>query len=106
MEPPLAKGRGAQINPPNRFGGPWYEADLEQVEHDQEYLDSLRHPPTEYIPDNSKTIVTENNSPDVGFRYSINPYRGWRMAALIVTLGPATSIWAGTPVWTSRPRYW
>jgi DNA repair photolyase len=76
MDQPLAKGRGSQINPPNRFGGPWYEADLEHVEHDKDYLDSLRNRPTEYIPDNSKSIVTENNSPDVGFRFSINPYRG------------------------------
>src|SRR5271154_6966219 len=76
MDRPLAKGRGSQINPPNRFGGPWYEADLDQVEHDPEYLDSLRNRPTEYIADNSKTVVSENDSPDVGFRYSINPYRG------------------------------
>lgn len=76
MNLPLAKGRGSQINPPNRFGGPWYEADLEHVEHDQEYLDSLRNRSTEYILDDSKSIVTENNSPDVGFRFSMNPYRG------------------------------
>jgi DNA repair photolyase len=76
MDRPLAKGRGAQVNPPNRFGGPWYEIDLEQVEHDQEYLNSLHNQPTEYIPDNSKSLVSENDSPDVGFRWSINPYRG------------------------------
>jgi DNA repair photolyase len=76
MELPLAKGRGSQINPPNRFGGPWYEADLEQLEHDQDYLEKLRNRPTEYLLDNSKSIVSENNSPDVGFRFSINPYRG------------------------------
>jgi DNA repair photolyase len=76
MEQPRAKGRGSQINPPNRFGGPWYEADFDQLEHDPEYVDRLRSRPTEYIPDHSKSIVTENDSPDVGFRFSINPYRG------------------------------
>ena len=76
MDQPFAKSRGSQINPPNRFGGQWYEADLEHVEHDQEYLESLRNKPTEYIPDDSKSIVTENDSPDMGFRFSINPYRG------------------------------
>jgi DNA repair photolyase len=76
MDKPLAKGRGSQINPPNRFGGPWYEADLDAVEGDPEYRDQLRNLPTEYIPDNSKSIVSENDSPDIGFRYSINPYRG------------------------------
>ena len=73
---PDAKGRGSQLNPPNRFGGPVHVLDLAEVEHDQEYLDSLRNRPTEYLPDRSRTIVSENNSPDVGFRYSINPYRG------------------------------
>jgi DNA repair photolyase len=73
---PNAKGRGSQINPPNRFGGPHYEADLEHVEHDAEYLEGLHNLPTEYLPDHSRSIVTENESPDIGFRYSINPYRG------------------------------
>jgi DNA repair photolyase len=73
---PRAKGRGSQIDPPNRFGGPHHVPDLEQVEHDAEYLAALRDRPTEYLPDQSRTIVTENDSPDVGFRYSVNPYRG------------------------------
>jgi DNA repair photolyase len=72
-ERPIAKGRGSQSNPPNRFGGP--QPDLEQIE-DAEYLEDLLNRPTEYLPDHSKGIVTENDSPDVGFRYSINPYRG------------------------------
>jgi DNA repair photolyase len=73
---PEAKGRGSQIDPPNRFGGPHHVPDLEQVEHDEEYLAGLHDRPTEYLPDFSRTIVTENDSPDVGFRYSVNPYRG------------------------------
>ncbi|MDB5351508.1 MAG: Radical superfamily protein [Planctomycetota bacterium] len=78
LEPnrPLAKGRGSQLDPPNRFGGTHHEIDFEALENDQDYLDSLRSRPTEYLPDRTQTIVTENNSPDVGFRYSINPYRG------------------------------
>lgn len=73
---PIAKGRGSQINPPNRFGGPHHEIDFEHLEHDEDYLESLRKLATEYIPDRTRSIVTENDSPDVGFRYSINPYRG------------------------------
>jgi DNA repair photolyase len=73
---PLAKGRGSQIEPPNRFGGTHHEIDFEHLEHDEDYLEALRHRPTEYLPDRSKSIVSENDSPDVGFRYSINPYRG------------------------------
>jgi DNA repair photolyase len=75
-EQPIAKGRGSQLNPPNRFGGPTHELDLEQLEHDEDYIESLKHRPTEYIPDHSRSIVAENQSPDVGFRFSINPYRG------------------------------
>jgi DNA repair photolyase len=73
---PRATGRGSQLNPPNRFGGPYYEPDFEHLEHDAEYLEGLRDLPTEYLPDRSQSIVTTNDSPDVGFRFSINPYRG------------------------------
>jgi DNA repair photolyase len=75
-EDPAAVGRGSQINPPNRFGLPYHVPDLEQVEHDKEYLASLEHRPTEYFPDISQSVVTTNDSPDISFTYSINPYRG------------------------------
>src|SRR5436305_14511809 len=73
---PVKKGRGSQWDPPNRFGDPFHVLDLEEVEHDADFLESLRDRPTEYLPDRSRSIVTENDSPDVSFRYSINPYRG------------------------------
>ena len=73
---PIAKGRGSQINPPNRFGGLHHEIDFEHLEHDTDYLEGLQKLATEYIPDRAKSIVAENDSPDVGFRYSINPFRG------------------------------
>jgi DNA repair photolyase len=31
---------------------------------------------TEFLPDDSKTLITATDSPDVPFRYSVNPYRG------------------------------
>jgi DNA repair photolyase len=71
-----ARGRGSQVDPPNRFGGPLHVLDLEHVEHDEEFLDGLRNRRTEYLPDRARSIVSENQSPDVGFRYSVNPYRG------------------------------
>jgi DNA repair photolyase len=73
---PSAKGRGSQLNPPNRFGLPVYEPDLEHVERDVEYLAGLENPRTEYLPDTSRSVVTKNDSPDIGFNFSINPYRG------------------------------
>ena len=70
------KGRGAAIQPANPYLPIHVEADLEQVEGDQEYLAQLGRPPTEYLTDEAQSIVAENDSPDVGFRYSVNPYRG------------------------------
>ncbi len=73
---PHAKGRGSQLAPPNRFGVLQPILDLEHFEHDEALLDSLRSTPTEYLRDQSQSIISENNSPDIGFRYSLNPYRG------------------------------
>ncbi len=70
------KGRGAAVQPENPYLSVHLETDLEQVAEDEEYLAQLGRPPTEYIPDESQTIVAENDSPDIGFRYSVNPYRG------------------------------
>jgi DNA repair photolyase len=71
-----AKGRGAAIQPANPYLSICQEADLEHVANDKEYLAELGRPQTQYMPDDSQTIVAENDSPDVGFRYSVNPYRG------------------------------
>ncbi len=73
---PAPKGRGAGFNPTNRFETTHHELELEQVEDDEEYLDSLNRPKTEYLPDRTRTIIAYNDSPDVGFETSINPYRG------------------------------
>ena len=73
---PSPRGRGARLNPPNRFETTHHELELEQVEDDEDYLGSLDRPPTEYLPDNSQSIIASNDSPDVGFEVSLNPYRG------------------------------
>jgi DNA repair photolyase len=70
------KGRGAAVQPANPYLRVQMQADLEQIEAYDEFLDQVGRPPTEYIADHSQSIVTENDSPDVGFRYSVNPYRG------------------------------
>src|SRR3954471_3297623 len=74
--PGSIKGRGAAIQPANRYLSVQTERDLEHVEWDDEYLAELDRPPTQYLNDESQSIVAENSSPDVGFRYSVNPYRG------------------------------
>jgi DNA repair photolyase len=70
------KGRGAAIQPANPYLPVHVEADLEYMADDDEYLAELGRPPTQYLADESQSIVAENDSPDVGFRYSVNPYRG------------------------------
>lgn len=67
---------GSSIDPPNRFEKVRLESDLEQLEWDQEHWNDLDRRPIEYLNDDSKSIISENNSPDIPFRYSINPYRG------------------------------
>lgn len=62
------------IDPPNRFERVRREGDLEHLEWDQEYLAAAH--PIEYLPDGSQSIVSENDSPDIPFRFSVNPYRG------------------------------
>lgn len=73
---PLATGRGSQINPPNRFTRIEFEDDLEYLEHDQEARQARRAVRTEYFTDNAQSVVSENDSPDIPFRYSLNVYRG------------------------------
>ena len=43
---------------------------------DDELLEGQPSRPIEYIDDASQSIVSENQSPDIPFRYSLNPYRG------------------------------
>lgn len=66
------KGRGAGENPANRFERLNYTPDGDERAPEEESV----APKTEFFRDFSKSILAENSSPDIGFRYSINPYRG------------------------------
>ena len=68
------KGRGTAENSTNRFEHLHYE-EGEYVQHVPGEPEEHR-PLTKFYIDPSKTILTKNNSPDVGFEYSVNPYRG------------------------------
>lgn len=67
---PANRGRGAGENPPNRF-------EMLALERDEDWDPSeapvLR---TQFLRDSSQSIITYNNSPDIGFNAGINPYRG------------------------------
>lgn len=67
---------GSNIDPPNRFASVHQEPDWEHLQWDQEVLDQQGSAEIQYIDDSSQSIVSENESLDIPFRYSLNPYRG------------------------------
>lgn len=62
--------RGAAGNPANRFEKIHLEPDAEWNPEEEPL------PRTVFLKDHSSTIITYNDSPDVGFEASVNPYRG------------------------------
>jgi DNA repair photolyase len=65
------RGRGATVNPPNRFEALHYESDGEC-----DFDDGQRNTETRFFLDPSQSIISYNDSPDLGFDSSLNPYRG------------------------------
>jgi DNA repair photolyase len=45
---------------------------------DPDFLESLKHVQSIYLLDDSQSVVGENDSPDISFRFSLNPHRGCR----------------------------
>ena len=64
------RGRGATGSPPNRFEKLSYERDPDWSDPEDPA------PATEFLKDPSRSIIAYNDSPDVGFDASVNPYRG------------------------------
>ncbi len=69
-------GRGASWSPANRFEK--LHVDLTDTDVVDPIAATEERPKraTEYFRDGTKSIITRNNSPDVGFEMSLNPYRG------------------------------
>ena len=72
LKPVSCKGRGAADNPPNWFERLSYVPDRDAFGSD----DDLPAPRTTLLRDPSRTILSHNASPDIGFTFSVNPYRG------------------------------
>jgi DNA repair photolyase len=70
--PQLERGRGARSNPAHRFDS------LERSFLDDGWESLADLPPlkTEIFIETPKSIITRNESPDISFDRSINPYRG------------------------------
>ncbi len=45
---------------------------------DPDFVESLERVQTRYLLDDSQSEVGENDSPDIPFRFSLNPHRGCR----------------------------
>ena len=66
------KGRGAQVNPTNRFFKDSYVKEFPEMIDE----DMLKEEQTQYIEVFPKTIVNKVESPDIPGMYSMNPYQG------------------------------
>lgn len=68
----VLKGRGAVSSPPPRFDR-YSSASIDDGWYTGPLPDSVA---TSVLPEPARTVITRNNSPDIGFSRSINPYRG------------------------------
>ena len=66
--------RGTALRTPNRFE----TTSLERFDDGWESLDLNDLPivQTDFLPDHTRSILSKNDSPDLGFTYSVNVYRG------------------------------
>ena len=72
VDPDRRRGRGAVTNPTGRYE----PAVRETFEDGWAFEDELPSLDTEIIIEKPRTIIARNDSPDIGFDRSINPYRG------------------------------
>lgn len=70
------RGRGAAANPVNRFELIDMVPDGDTLDEDLLELGELPSPQTQFLRDSTRTIIARNDSPDVSFETSVNPYRG------------------------------
>lgn len=68
---PVRQGRATRNNPPTSYEP--LHVDLDPAALDDE---ERRQIDTRYLKDPAQSILSENESPDVPFTYSVNPYRG------------------------------
>ncbi|MGH8252808.1 MAG: PA0069 family radical SAM protein [Steroidobacteraceae bacterium] len=68
----LLKGRGATINPAGRFASVESQS-VDDGWYQEETPDSVA---TEVRPEAARSVISRNESPDIPFSQSINPYRG------------------------------
>lgn len=70
------RGRGAGLNPPNRFETVHLHVLGEHRDELRAEFPEGRQQPREVTRDVSRTIINHVDSPDIGFKWTVNPYRG------------------------------
>jgi DNA repair photolyase len=84
------KGRGALSNPPGRF-----DKLTQTLEQDGWYEEEAPNKvETVVMPEPARSIISRNDSPDIGFGQSINPYRGCAHGCIYCYARP-THEWLG-----------
>src|ERR1700756_3748320 len=82
------RGRGASWSPANRFERLHVDlTDADVVDVGCETEETSRRQ-TQYFRDGTRTIITRNTSPDVGFETSLNPYRGCEHGCIYCSARP------------------
>ncbi|HTC71965.1 MAG TPA: hypothetical protein VK655_03705, partial [Solirubrobacteraceae bacterium] len=81
--PRALKGRGALSNPPGRFESRAIDA-VDDGWYLEEEPGSIA---TTLEPDKARGVITTNDSPDIPFEQSINPYRGCEHACVYCASG-------------------
>ena len=87
----VAKGRGATINPEGRFDK-WSRGAADDGWF-QDPGDEPAKPKTVIAIERAKSVISRNDSPDIGFSQSLNPYRGCGIGCPFVMPGRATATW-------------
>src|SRR4029077_1286851 len=91
-------GRGALSNPPGRFDRQKLEA-VDDGWYLEDEPDSIA---TTLEPDRARTVISHNDSPDIPFEQSINPYRGCAHACPYCAAGDTAVLMADG---STRPLY-
>lgn len=81
-------GRGAQINPHNRFISQEKGDDFDDIDPQEEEVIK-----TKFIEVHPKTIVNKLTSPDIGMYYSLNPYQGCEHGCTYCYARPTHEYW-------------
>lgn len=93
MGNPSIKGRGAAGNPQGRFEVLAREQEL--IEPDE--TEGPRRPVTTVTFHPSRSVISRNSSPDVGFSQSINPYQGCEHGCIYCFARPTHSYYGMSP---------